>query len=59
MELHSLKYENELAVKAIMARVETYLADQRAQLELLEKLVALANCTIKSKEVQFGCNLIG
>ena len=52
MELHSLSCEKELAVKASIARVEAYLADQRAQLRLLEKSVALADCTIESKEIQ-------
>ena len=52
MELHSLSCEKELAVKASIARVETYLADWRAQLGLLEKSVALTDCTMESKEVQ-------
>ena len=50
MELESLKYKKELAIKASLARVEAYLANQRAQPGLLEKLMTLVNCTIESKE---------
>ena len=52
MESHYQKYEKELAVKASLARVETYLVDQRAQLRLPEKLVALADYIVESKEIQ-------
>ena len=52
MELHSQKYKKELAAKANLARVEAYLADRRAQLGLLEKSVALTDCTIERKEIQ-------
>ena len=51
MELHYQKYEGELAIKASLARVEVYLADRRAQLRLKENSVALAECTLKSKEL--------
>ena len=52
MELHHLKYKNELAIKASLARVEAYLAYRRAQLGLQEKSVVLANSTMEIKEVQ-------
>ena len=52
MELHSLSCQKELAVKASVARVEANLADRRSQLGQLEKLVALADCTMESKQVQ-------
>ena len=51
MELHYQKYEKELAVKASLARVEAYLADQRVQLGLKENSVTLAECTVESKEL--------
>ena len=52
MESHYHKYEKKLAVKANLARVEAYLADRRAQLELPKKSVALVDCIVESKEVQ-------
>ena len=51
IELHYQKYEGELAVKASLARVEAYLADRRAQLGIRESSVALADCTLESKEL--------
>ena len=51
MELYCQKYERELAVKASLTRVEAYLADRRAQLGLRENLMALAECTLESKEL--------
>ena len=51
MELHYQKYEGELAVKASLARVEAYLDDRKAQLGLKENSVALAECTLESKEL--------
>ena len=51
MELHYQKYEGELAVKASLATVEAYLADRRAQLGLRENSMALAECTLESKEL--------
>ena len=52
MELHYQKYERELVVKASLARVEAYLANRRVQLELRKNSVALAECTLESKELQ-------
>ena len=52
MESHYQKYENELTVKASLARVEAYLADQSAQLRLPKKSVVLADCIVERKEVQ-------
>ena len=51
MELHYQKYEGELAIKTSLAKVEAYLADRRAQFGLRENLVALAECTLESKEL--------
>ena len=51
MEPHYQKYAKDLAVKASLARVEVYLADRRVQLGLKENSVALAECTLESKEL--------
>ena len=45
-------YKKELAVKASLARVEAYLADWRAQFGLPKNSMALAECTLESKELQ-------
>ena len=44
MEMQFQKHKNELEVKANLAIMEVYLADQRAQLGLKGKLVAVTDC---------------
>ena len=51
IETYYRRFEGELAVKASLARVEAYLADRRAQLRIRESSVALAECTLESKEL--------